>query len=134
MESYNDADSPPPSPSEDYTYDDEGNMLTKTKISNGEVTTNSWDYRNRLTHIVVKDAEEQYDVESADRRRRYVEDIDFHLLDVGPQSLFGEIESALVRPLDFASPHERVSRQHALRAAALSLEREEAVPRSDIEY
>jgi RHS repeat-associated protein len=37
-----------------YGYDDEGNLTTKTKISNGEVTTFVWDYRNRLTSAVKK--------------------------------------------------------------------------------
>jgi RHS repeat-associated protein len=37
-----------------YGYDDEGNLTTKTKISNGEVTTFVWDYRNRLTSATKK--------------------------------------------------------------------------------
>ncbi len=37
-----------------YTYDNEGNTLTKTRVSDGQVTTFSWDYRNRLTEAVVK--------------------------------------------------------------------------------
>lgn len=58
----------------DYTYDDEGNLLTKTRISDGQVTTNTWDYRNRLTRVVVQDAEEnmikeaQYTYDVFDRR------------------------------------------------------------------
>ncbi|EAQ79300.1 Calx-beta domain-containing protein [Blastopirellula marina] len=39
-----------------YTYDDEGNRLTKTNISTGEVIEYSWDYRNRLTSIITKDS------------------------------------------------------------------------------
>ena len=37
-----------------YTYDNEGNVLTKTRISDGQVTSFTWDYRNRLTEVVVK--------------------------------------------------------------------------------
>jgi RHS repeat-associated protein len=37
-----------------YSYDNEGNVLTKTRISDGQVTTNTWDYRNRLTEEVIK--------------------------------------------------------------------------------
>ncbi len=40
-----------------YTYDNEGNTLTKTRISDGQVTTFTWDYRNRLTEAVVRDAQ-----------------------------------------------------------------------------
>src|SRR5579885_904201 len=40
-----------------YTYDNEGNTLTKTRISDGQVTTFSWDHRNRLTEAVVRDAQ-----------------------------------------------------------------------------
>ncbi len=39
-----------------YTYDNEGNMLTKTRISDGQRTEFTWDYRNRLTKVVVKDS------------------------------------------------------------------------------
>ena len=38
-----------------YTYDQNGNTLTKTRIADGQVTTNTWDYDNRLTDVVVKD-------------------------------------------------------------------------------
>ncbi len=31
-----------------YTYDDEGNRLTRTKISNGKIEEYIWDHRNRL--------------------------------------------------------------------------------------
>jgi RHS repeat-associated protein len=37
-----------------YTYDNEGNVATKTRISDGQQSTFSWDYRNRLTEVVVK--------------------------------------------------------------------------------
>jgi len=37
-----------------YTYDNEGNTLTKTRVSDGQVTTFTWDHRNRLTEAVVK--------------------------------------------------------------------------------
>src|SRR5262249_13147516 len=39
-----------------YTYDQEGNMLTKTRISDGQSWNFTWDYRNRLTDVVVKNA------------------------------------------------------------------------------
>ncbi|WP_153559381.1 RHS repeat-associated core domain-containing protein [Roseimaritima sediminicola] len=39
-----------------YTYDDEGNRLTKTNVSTGEVVAYSWDHRNRLTSITTKDS------------------------------------------------------------------------------
>jgi RHS repeat-associated protein len=39
-----------------YTYDNEGNVLTRTQISTGVVRTFTWDYRNRLTEVVDKDA------------------------------------------------------------------------------
>ena len=37
-----------------YTYDNEGNLTTQTKISDGAQTIYLWDYRNRLTDVVVK--------------------------------------------------------------------------------
>ena len=39
-----------------YAYDDEGNLLTKTRISDGQRTEFVWDYRNRLSGVLVKDA------------------------------------------------------------------------------
>src|SRR5207244_11404843 len=39
-----------------YTYDDNGNMLTKTRISDSQKTEFTWDYRNRLTKVVLKDS------------------------------------------------------------------------------
>src|ERR1019366_9109344 len=39
-----------------YTYDQNGNTLTKTRIADGQVTTNTWDYENRLTHVLVQNA------------------------------------------------------------------------------
>ena len=38
----------------DFTYDDEGNRLTKTRISNGEKEELTWDHRNRLTNVTFK--------------------------------------------------------------------------------
>ena len=37
-----------------YTYDDEGNTLTRTEIASGEVTEYEWDHRNRLVRIVER--------------------------------------------------------------------------------
>ncbi|MGR3278684.1 FG-GAP-like repeat-containing protein [Acaryochloris marina NIES-2412] len=39
-----------------YTYDGEGNRITRTEIATGEVTEYTWDYRNRLTDVVTKDS------------------------------------------------------------------------------
>jgi RHS repeat-associated protein len=41
-----------------YTYDDEGNRLTRTKISDGYVTRYEWDHRNRLVGVIEEDDEE----------------------------------------------------------------------------
>jgi len=38
-----------------YTYDDEGNRLTRTVIGTGYVTEYEWDHRNRLTKLTEKD-------------------------------------------------------------------------------
>ncbi len=57
-----------------YTYDNEGNVLTQTKISNGDVFEFTWDYRNRLTKIVLKNSggtilkEERFTYDIFDRR------------------------------------------------------------------
>jgi len=40
-----------------YTYDNEGNLLTQTRIGDGQLTSFSWDYRNRLTEVTVKDGQ-----------------------------------------------------------------------------
>ncbi|MEW4455600.1 hypothetical protein AB1L30_23220 [Bremerella sp. JC817] len=63
-----------------YMYDDEGNRLTKTNISTGEVIEYTWDYRNRLVGIttntsggtVTHEVEYTYDVFN----RRIVKTID----------------------------------------------------------
>ncbi len=54
-----------------YTYDGEGNLKIKTKISDGQVTENFWDHHNRLViveersagGIIQKTVEYRYDVE-----------------------------------------------------------------------
>jgi RHS repeat-associated protein len=57
-----------------YTYDNEGNVLTKTRISDGEVTTYTWDSRNRLAEVEVRSAgglllhEERYTYDGKGRR------------------------------------------------------------------
>jgi YD repeat-containing protein len=38
-----------------YTYDDEGNLATKTEAATGKVTTYAYDHRNRLTSVTTKD-------------------------------------------------------------------------------
>lgn len=37
-----------------YEYDNEGNRTKYTETATGEVTSYTWDYRNRLTQVVVK--------------------------------------------------------------------------------
>src|SRR4029453_170972 len=39
-----------------YTYDDEGNRLTRTNIATGAKEEYTWDWRNRLTKIKFKDS------------------------------------------------------------------------------
>ena len=39
-----------------YTYDGEGNVLTKTNISTGESVQYTWDHRNRLTKVTYKNS------------------------------------------------------------------------------
>jgi RHS repeat-associated protein len=39
-----------------YLYDDEGNLTRRTTIATNETTEYSWDYRNRLTQVTVKNA------------------------------------------------------------------------------
>jgi RHS repeat-associated protein len=39
-----------------YQYDDEGNRTQRTEIATGSVTEYGWDYRNRLTAVLFKDA------------------------------------------------------------------------------
>jgi len=39
-----------------YTYDDEGNRISQTKISDSTQVEYTWDYRNRLTDVVNKNA------------------------------------------------------------------------------
>jgi uncharacterized protein RhaS with RHS repeats len=43
-----------------YTYDAEGNLTQRTRISNGIIETFSWDHRNRLTRIVTKNGAGTY--------------------------------------------------------------------------
>jgi RHS repeat-associated protein len=53
-----------------YTYDNEGNRITKTETATGKVTSYEWDYRNRLTSVkdraisggaIVRQVDYQYD-------------------------------------------------------------------------
>ncbi len=39
-----------------YTYDDNGNTLTKTRITDNQKTEFSWDHRNRLTQVLLKNS------------------------------------------------------------------------------
>jgi RHS repeat-associated protein len=65
-----------------YTYDNEGNLLTKTEIATGKVTEYTWDYRNRLTNVKQKDSggtviqEQIYRYDPLDRRIGVGSDLD----------------------------------------------------------
>jgi len=37
-----------------YAYDANGNMTSQTNVSSGQLTQYTWDYRNRLTNVLVK--------------------------------------------------------------------------------
>jgi RHS repeat-associated protein len=39
-----------------YLYDDEGNLTRRTTIASNETTEYTWDYRNRLTQVLVKNS------------------------------------------------------------------------------
>ncbi len=66
----------------DYEYDNEGNLIRKTNTVTGEVTEYSWDYRNRLTAVVHKDGQgnvlwsETYVYDAFNRRIAFYEDPD----------------------------------------------------------
>jgi RHS repeat-associated protein len=57
-----------------YTFDDNGNTLTKTRISDGQKYEFTWDYRNRLTQVVLKNSggtilqQSDYTYDAFDRR------------------------------------------------------------------
>jgi RHS repeat-associated protein len=57
-----------------YTYDDEGNRTRRVEIATGKVTEYVWDYRNRLSSVLFKDAGEvvtktiEYLYDVSDRR------------------------------------------------------------------
>jgi RHS repeat-associated protein len=48
----------------DYEYDDEGNLIVKTEIATGTVTTYAWDYRNRLVSVIVTNSSEDVILEA----------------------------------------------------------------------
>ncbi len=66
----------------DYEYDNEGNLIRKTNTVTGEVTEYTWDYRNRLTAVVHKDDQgnvlwsETYVYDAFNRRIAFYEDPD----------------------------------------------------------
>jgi RHS repeat-associated protein len=37
-----------------YTYDSDGNLLTQRRISDSQLTSYTWDFRNRLTEVLIK--------------------------------------------------------------------------------
>jgi RHS repeat-associated protein len=56
-----------------YTYDDEGNLTSKTRLSDSQVTKFEWDFRNRLTSVTLLEADLtakqiQYAYDMFDRR------------------------------------------------------------------
>lgn len=59
-----------------YSYDDNGKRILRTEISTGERTEYSWDHRNRLTSVIVKNSsgvvrsEVRYTYDVFDRRIR----------------------------------------------------------------
>lgn len=65
-----------------YSYDDNGNRILRTEISTGERTEYSWDHRNRLTSVIVKNSsgvvrsEVRYTYDVFDRRIRKSIDTD----------------------------------------------------------
>jgi RHS repeat-associated protein len=71
-----------------YTYDAEGNRLTKTRLSDGEVTSYTYDHHNRLTGVEVRTAggillkEERYTYDALGRRIGVLTDPD----GAGPQA------------------------------------------------
>ena len=73
---------PPPSHPDHTRYDGEGNLIRKTNTVTGEVTEYTWDYRNRLTSVVHKDANgnvlwsESYVYDAFNRRIAFSEDPD----------------------------------------------------------
>jgi RHS repeat-associated protein len=63
-----------------YTYDDEGNRLTRTETSTGHVESYEWDHRNRLTSVkdrntsggaIVKQVDYEYDAQNRLVKRTY---------------------------------------------------------------
>jgi RHS repeat-associated protein len=54
----------------DYEYDLEGNLVRRGRISDGEVTEYTWDHRQRLTRVVVKD-----DLDDTIKEARYTYDV-----------------------------------------------------------
>jgi len=57
-----------------YEYDAEGNRIRRAETATGVVTEYEWDHRNRLTHVVTRDAtanvteEVRYSYDASDRR------------------------------------------------------------------
>ncbi len=51
-----------------YTYDYNDNLVQKVKKSNGEITTNTYDYENRLTRVQYPGMDAQYKYDALGRR------------------------------------------------------------------
>ena len=61
-----------------YTYDNEGNRLTKTTISGGAVTSYTWDHRNRLVQVITPTAAVNYEYDYANRMTKRNNDVYVH--------------------------------------------------------
>ncbi len=65
-----------------YAYDAEGNLILKSRISNGDRSEYTWDYRNRLTSVVLKNSggtilqQSDYTYDAFDRRIIKTVDLD----------------------------------------------------------
>src|SRR5918992_73486 len=81
---------------------------------------------------VIEHAEEQDDIEGADALRRQIHDIDIDVFDPRFERLPRELKSGLRAPPGGA-PRVMVRGDDARGAAALALEREKSVPRTDVE-
>ena len=61
-----------------YTYDNEGNRMTKTAISGGAVTSYTWDHRNRLTQAVTPATTVTYAYDYLNRMTKRNNDVYVH--------------------------------------------------------
>ena len=57
-----------------YTYDKDGNLITRTKISDRSVTVYEWDYRDRLTAVTYYASASDYGLGKSSSRVQYTYD------------------------------------------------------------